>query len=58
MAKKNKKTRGKEELETQYEKLFRTPTTTVAGPRQSLAQPSPLKIVDSVTTYGAYEEPI
>ena len=58
MAKKNKKNREKEKLETQYEELFRTPVTTVAGPRESLAQPSPLKIVDSVTTYGAYEEPI
>jgi len=58
MAKKNKNKRQGKRPETEYEELFKTPITTVPSQHESLAQPSPLKIVDSVTTYGAYEEPI
>jgi len=47
----------KTELEKQYEELFtpRLPLLTLED--DSLEQPSPLKIVQSITTGGAYEEP-
>lgn len=46
-------------LEDQYGELFRyNPATIIEGEGDSLEQPSPLKIVPSLTTYGAYEEPI
>lgn len=50
------KKRVKQPLEKQYEQFFqpeeRVPTT------RSLEQPSQYKIVRTVTTYGAYEDPI
>lgn len=55
------KTEKKSDLEKEYEKLFQKNLTEwlIAMERlQSLRQPSPLRIVDSVVTYGAYEEPI
>ena len=53
----------KAKLETQYQELFRVQEGSRPAPGepehdQSFEQPSPLKIVQSVTTYGAHEEPI
>jgi hypothetical protein len=46
-------------IEDQYSELFRyNPSTTAEIDGDSLEQPSPLKVVPSLTTYGAYEEPI
>ncbi|MBI4337386.1 MAG: hypothetical protein HY683_06125 [Chloroflexi bacterium] len=47
-------------LEEKYAELVKMVQVPVpAQPyRDNLEQPSPLKIVQSVTTYGAYEEPI
>lgn len=46
-------------LEEQYGELFRyNPSLVSQDNGDSLEQPSPLKIVPSLTTYGAYEEPI
>ena len=54
-----KKTIKKTNLEKQYEELF-IPITTQPelSNSYSLAQPSPLKTISSIVTYGAYEEPI
>ena len=48
----------KNDLEHVYEQLFQTETKPPEPQRESLAQPTPLKVVETVTTYGAYEEPI
>ena len=48
----------KNDLEYVYEQLFQTETKPTEPQRESLAQPTPLKVVETVTTYGAYEEPI
>ena len=54
-----KKTPNKTELEKQYEELFKPITTQPeSSENYSLAQPSPLKTVPSIVTYGVYEEPI
>lgn len=54
-----KKTR-KSKLEVEYEKLFKPSVAPmiVKETQTSLKQPSQLKIVQSVVTYGAYEEPV
>ena len=52
-AKKEKKSK----LELEYEKHF-YPFTQIKEPQTSLAQPHVRKIVSSVVTYAAYEEPI
>ena len=59
-AMKKKQAVPKSKLETQYEELFRQLQTTWVVPHEnsSLAQPTPLKVLPSVVTYGAYEEPI
>lgn len=45
-------------LQEQYQELFRALPGLMKADSESLEQPSPLKVVPSVTTYGAYEEPI
>jgi hypothetical protein len=54
-----KQTLKKTELEKQYEELFK-PTTIwpESSENYSLAQPSPLKTVTGILTYGVCEEPI
>lgn len=54
--KKTKKSR----LEIEYEELFKIklPSEPLFSPNVSLEQPSQLKIIQSVVTYGAYEDPI
>lgn len=49
-----------ESLEEKYTKLIEMVQIVVPTPtyHENLEQPSQLKVVDSVTTYGAYEEPI
>jgi hypothetical protein len=45
--------------EERYQEFFPGyPSRQPDGERQSLEQPSPLRVVPSVTTHGAYEEPI
>jgi hypothetical protein len=48
--------------ETQHADLLRIAQSdrviVVTEQRESLAQPSFLKVVETVTTYGAYEQPI
>ncbi|MGD0780381.1 MAG: hypothetical protein ABR954_06370 [Dehalococcoidales bacterium] len=48
----------KSRLELEYNKLFPNPAIFPTMTENSLEQPSPLKIVPSVATSGAYEEPI
>ena len=47
-------------LENNYAKLMRDRTMIVRAPiySEDLSQPSGLRFVNSVTTYGAYEDPI
>ena len=47
-------------LEEEYIELLKTVTAPIPTPtyHDNLAQPPALRIVDSVTTYGAYEKPI
>lgn len=45
-------------LEKQYAELFRGLNFVALPEEGSLEQPSPLMIVPSLTTYGAYEEPV
>ena len=54
----NAKEDKKSQLENQYAELFPTAPKTPERPRQPFVPPRPLKIVPTVTTYGAYEEPI
>ena len=60
--KKNKGKKKVSSLETQYVEMFQyvAPSYTSPGTEDhsSLEQPSPLKFVPSVVTYGAYEEPL
>ena len=47
------------DLERQYQKIVGTPDPDLLVPEyQSLVQPSPYRSVQTVTTYGAYEDPI
>ena len=49
------------ELERQYREILGPGLDNNDGYKNacdSLEQPSPLKVVDTVTTYGAYEDPI
>jgi len=48
----------KSTLEKDYNSLFLFNTSTNFPRYDTLAQPSPLKIVQSAATSGAYEEPI
>ena len=54
------KTRVKKlNLENEYNKYFPIPVSILTQTNfESLEQPSPLKIVPSIATSGAYEEPI
>jgi hypothetical protein len=47
-------------LEDKYEELFKYMNVLPEGSQDesSLEQPSPLQVVPSLTTYGAYEEPV
>ena len=48
-------------LETQYAELLRLAQQYVVirpKPSDNLAQPSMLRVVDTVTTYGAYQTPV
>lgn len=45
-------------IEERYQELFQYRGFIPEVGEDSLEQPSPLKIVPSLTTYGAYEEPI
>ncbi len=47
----------KSSLEAQYVDIIKIPRSFVAQ-EETLRQPHINKFVDSVTTYGAYEEPI
>lgn len=58
---KNKKKRHQEkvsELERLYSELIKIASSHPSLQRDSLQQPSVLRVIDSVTTYGAFEEPI
>lgn len=47
------------DLERQYRELVGTPDPQILVPEyQSLVQPTPYRPVQTVTTYGAYEDPI
>jgi len=50
--------RRKGSLEDRYLELFQFKRAVVEEEDWSLEQPSPSKIVPSVTTYGAYDEPV
>jgi len=54
-AKRNAK-EARETIEKMYEEILRPQK--IQTDTQSLKQPSGLRVVDTVTTYGAYEEPI
>jgi hypothetical protein len=62
MAKKHDKKKTPVSIEEQYRELFDYQSSVFHAPLSddsSLEQPSPLKVVPSLTTYnGAYEEPI
>ena len=60
MAKANQKKTKAARLEENYAEFMRMLRVPLPAPtyRENLEQPSPLKIVESVTTYGAYEKPI
>ena len=60
MAKTNQKKTKTARLEENYAEFMRMLQVPFPAPtyRENLKQPSPLKIVESVTTYGAYEKPI
>lgn len=45
-------------LEEQYQEYFKLNQVLIQSDEGSLEQPSPLMIVPSLTTYGAYEEPV
>ncbi|MFO0706714.1 MAG: hypothetical protein U0412_07645 [Nitrospira sp.] len=61
--KKSKSKKKGPTLETQYEQFFQPLVQIYGSPsllieETSLEQPSPLRTVPSVVTYGAYEEPL
>jgi hypothetical protein len=62
MAKKHDKKKTAASIEEQYGELFQYQSALFQAPlndESSLEQPSPLRVVPSLTTYnGAYEEPI
>lgn len=62
MVKKQDRKKQAVSIEEQYHELFQSHSSIRLAPlndESSLEQPSPLKVVPSVTTYdGAYEEPI
>ncbi|MGH9878629.1 MAG: hypothetical protein ACRD5H_13410 [Nitrososphaerales archaeon] len=55
-----KKSKKQMSLEEQYKELFQFIEVLQEGynDESSLEQPSPLQIVPSLTTYGAYEAPV
>jgi hypothetical protein len=55
---KSKTQQKKTNLENEYNKYFSVPVSFSLQINESLEQPSPLKIVPSISTSGAYEEPI
>ena len=60
--KKRKSSQKLPALEHQYSEFFQyvvpSYSVLISGDESSLEQPSPLKVVPSVVTYGAYEEPL
>ena len=60
MKKRSQVTAKPTRLEEQYEELMRLmrPTPSFQADSESLEQPSFLRVVATVTTYGAYEKPI
>ncbi|MFH1140832.1 MAG: hypothetical protein V1724_03990 [Chloroflexota bacterium] len=60
MATRVKRQTKAKQLEEKHNELIKMVHLPVPQPiyRDNLEQPSPLRIVDSVTTYSAYEEPI
>ncbi len=56
--KKEKPSQLKKSIESQYLEIVVKPFTTHGTDDYSLEQPHARKIVNSVTTYGAYEKPI
>ncbi len=48
----------KSRLEIEYSRFFPAPIPFPTQTYESLEQPSPLRIVPSIATSGAYEEPI
>ena len=60
MARKPERKRKRSKLprmEDRYRKLFRSPSSD-RNDSESLQQPTIYKTVDTVTTYGAYQEPV
>lgn len=45
-------------VEKMYNDFFRVNVQSSESDEQSLEQPSPLKVVESTTTYGVYEAPV
>jgi len=45
-------------VEKMYNDFFRVNVLSSESDEQSLEQPSPLKVVESTTTYGVYEAPV
>jgi len=54
----SRKKKAPQKLEDQYRDIVRVSPAVLRSDNESLEQPSPLKVVRSITTYGAYEEPI
>lgn len=57
---KSRKTAKKRDvaIEVLYENFFRANPAISEQDEHSLEQPSPLKFVESITTYGVYETPV
>lgn len=56
---KRRKNASDADMERQYQQIVGTPDPQRILPEyQSLVQPSPYRIVQTVTTYSAYEDPI
>lgn len=45
-------------LERRYRDLFKVPETGSEVDESSLEQPTPYKVVETITTYGPYQEPL
>ena len=54
-----RKESAKPKIEKRYEELFKIPKRpTASDDNQSLEQPTTYEAVETVTTYGAYEDPL
>lgn len=54
----SQKQSGKPNIERLYEELFVTLRSVEEQDAKSLEQPTIYKVVETVTTYGAYEDPL